>query len=192
MNNKSSIQARRIAILAQKSETVFHIKDLANLWDIRDQKTLRMTVKRYADSALIFRIYRGFYSTLPLEKLDPEWVGFKALHTYCYLSTETVLFKAGTISQKPNYITFVSGHSKKFAIGGMDFSSRKLQDLFLYNSEGISQKNGFRTASVERAIADMLYFNPLCPFDKKIDWKAIKNIQKKIGYPLTTDRYDIT
>lgn len=185
----SGIQAQRIAILAKKSEKIFHSKDLANLWGISEPKTLHITLKRYTDADLLYRIYRGFYSTVPLEDLSPEEVGAKALHSYCYLSTETVLFKTGYISQKPQAMTFVSSKHKTFTIGGRSYLSRQLKKPFLYNSEGISEQDGIKVASPERAIADLLYFNPLASFDKKVNWKAIRALQKKIGYPLTPARY---
>jgi len=185
----SGTQAKRIAILAQKGENIFHIKDLANLWNIQDPKTLRVTLKRYADAGLLYRIYRGFYSSLPLERLTSKEVGAKALHAYCYLSTETVLFESGHISQKPQYITFVSSKHKTFTVGGENYLSRQLKNAFLYNSEGILVQNGMRIATPERAIADLLYFNPVASFDKKVDWKAVRALQKKIGYTLTPLRY---
>ncbi len=185
----SGIQARRIALLSQKSEKIFHLKDLVNLWNIRDQKTLRITLKRYADAGLLYRIYRGFYSASPLEHLRAEAVGAKALHGFCYLSTETVLFKDGYLSQQPQYLSFISSLHKKFSIGGRHYLSRQMKKAFLYNPEGIYEEDGVKTAGSERAIADLLYFNPLASFDKEVDWKKVRKLQKKIGYPLTPKRY---
>jgi len=44
--------------------------------------------------------------------------------------------------------------------------------------------NEINTASLERAVADILYFNPTYYFDAHniIDWTKVKNIQKEIGY----------
>ena len=185
----SGLQAQRIALLANKGETIFHIKDLATLWNIREPKTLRMTLKRYADAGLLHRIYRGFYATLPLEDLSAEELGAKALHAYTYLSTETVLFQQGYMSQKPQAITFISSNHKIFNIGGRAYLSRQLKKAFLYSPEGLQEQNGIKIASVERAIADLLYFNPLASFDKKVNWSAVRSLQKKIGYTLTPTRY---
>jgi predicted transcriptional regulator of viral defense system len=185
----TSIQAKRIALLAQKSEQIFHIKDLGVLWGISDSHTLRVTLKRYADAGLLHRIYRGFYATFPLEKLDAAFVGAKALHGYCYLSTETILYREAYLSQKPHALTFVSDSSKKFIIVGTQYLSRQLKPQFLFNPEGIVEMNGLKIATPERAIADLLYFNPLAHFDRQVNWKQIQKTQKAVGYPLTPQRY---
>jgi len=40
-------------------------------------------------------------------------------------------------------------------------------------------------ATLERAAADMLYFNPKYHFDvrESIDFKKVETIQKEVGYP---------
>lgn len=187
---KKNITAVRIAALASGNEKLFHIKDLANIWRILDVRLLRITINRYVKIGLLYQIYRGFYSLLPVEKLDTVSLGSKAIHGFCYLSTESVLFQAGYISQKIFTYTFVGEKNKKILIGNNNFLCRQLNARFLYNPEGIIQKDGILVAGIERAIADMLYFNPKYHFDREIDWGKIKSIQKKIGYPLTTKRYD--
>lgn len=179
----------RFAQLARSGEIIFHIGDLANLWQIQDQNTLHTTLKRYTQKGLLFRIYRGFYSLKPIDKLDPYLLGIKAMHKFAYISTQTVLESIGIIAQKINYITLVSSSSKRFSIGDNNYYCRQLADKFLFNSNGIIQKNGLKIATKERAIADLLYFNPRAHFDAKIKWVDIKRIQKRIGYPLTPNRY---
>lgn len=190
--NKSSDRisgAQRIALLSVTGEQIFHGRDLANLWNITNENSLYTLLKRYTHAGLLHRIYKGFYSTLPLEKLNPLLVGAKALHQFCYLSTETVLFREGFISQKVNSFTFVSCRSLKFNIGDYQFVSRQLVDRFLYQTEGILSTGSVKIATSERAIADMLYFNSSFHFDRPVNWKLIKILQQKIGYPLTPHRY---
>ncbi len=45
-------------------------------------------------------------------------------------------------------------------------------------------RDGVNYATVERAVADLLYFNPKYYFDgnSRIDWKKVKEIQGIIGY----------
>lgn len=186
---KNNISAQRIALLAKKREVIFHINDLANLWGITDRNTLRVTLKRYADAELLHRIYRGFYALQPLAELDPVALGAKALHQFCYLSTETILWQEGFISQAPSMYTFMSGISKEFCIGPHRFKSRKLHDRYLFQPAGLIMQDGIKQATPERAIADMLYFNPLFHFDRPVQWKKIKKTQKETGYPLTPHRY---
>ncbi len=181
----------RFAELAKIGETIFHSRDLANLWHITDPNTLYTTLKRYAQKKLIFKIYKGFYSLKPLSELDPLLLGVKALHQYCYISTETVLESAGLINQATNKISLVSAISKKFLIHNHHYYCRKLDEKFLFNPAGITEKGGIKIASPERAVADMLYFNPQATFDaeKLIDWNKVRVIQQALGYPLTPKRY---
>jgi hypothetical protein len=111
------------------------------------------------------------------------------MHSYSYISTETILFRHGVISQHPTNITLISSKSRRFSIAEQAYYCRKLSDNFLYNPIGIVEKNGIREASLERAIADLLYFNPKAHFDAPLDWDKIKEIQKNINYPLTLNRY---
>ena len=183
----------RFSVLARLNEVVFHIDDMANLWKIKDRNTLHTTLKRYTQKGLLFRIYRGFYSIKPPNQIDSLFLGTKALHQYSYVSTETVLAKAGIIMQNASYMTLISPVSKKFSINNYSYRSRKLSDRFLFNNTGINIINNVLTASTERATADILYFNPKFYFDapKLINWKIVRKIQKEIGYPLTQKNYDL-
>lgn len=188
---KINIKQNRFAQLAILGEIIFHAKDLANLWQIKNSNTLYTTLARYTQQKLLFRIYKGFYALKPIDKLDPLLLGAKAIHKFCYIGAETVLEKAGIIQQKTNYITLISSQSKKFNIGDYNYCSKQLNDKFLFKTIGIINKNGLKIASAERAVADLLYFNPKAYFDnnKLINWKEVKKIQQEIGYPLILNRY---
>lgn len=186
---KNNSSGTRMAQLLTTGEHIFHLKDLAILWNINDYNTLRTTVKRYCAGGLIHRIYKGLYTVLSPAKINPMLLGAKALHEYCYLSTESVLFSEGYISRKITSHTFVSSKSKKILIGKNRYMSRQLKPEFLFNVEGLEIKNGIKQANIYRAIADMLYFNPKFSFDRAIEWTKVKTVQKKIGYPLTPNRY---
>lgn len=177
----------RMTILARQDQPLFHARDLARLWGIKSKNTLHTVLKRYTRRGLIFRIYKGLYSLLPFSKLDPLSLGLKALHSYAYVSTETILMKEGIITQVIFNYTFISGNSRNFKIGPYQFKSRKLKDEYLFNPVGIIEEDGILKATTERAIADLLYFNPKAYFDgmEFIDFKKVKKIQKEIGYPIT-------
>jgi len=181
----------RFAKLANLNLIVFHTGDLANLWQITNTNTLHTTLKRYAKEGLIIRIYRGLYSLRPISQIDPTFLGAKALHKYAYVSTETILFQAGIINHSISQITLVSSSSRKFSIGENNYFVRKLADRFLYQDIGIFEDDGIKKATPERAVADLLYFNPKVHLDneKMIDWKKVKQLQRQIGYPLTFERY---
>ena len=192
--NKISTQAQRLAKINQLGQIIFHASDLANLWQINNANTLRTTLKRYAQNGLLYRIYRGFYALKPVDKLEPLLLGVKALHEFAYVSLETVLADAGVIFQAGRRFTLVSSKSKNFSIGDYQYRSRKLSDQHLFNPAGIREANGVKLADVNRAVADMLYYNPKFYFDagRLINWRQVKKIQLAIGYPLTYERYDFT
>ena len=176
--------SQRFAKLAQMNESVFHARDLANLWQIKNKNTLHTTLKRYVQNGLLFRIYKGFYAIGDIKKINPFLLGVKALNGFAYVSTETVLAENGIILQSLSAITLISSKSKKFFIGENFYQARKLSDKYLFNTSGINLENGFYKASVERAAADLLYFNPHYFFDggDMINWKKVCKIQKEIGY----------
>ncbi len=178
----------RFAKIASCGEQIFHTDDLARLWNITNKNTLWVTLKRYTEKGLLFRIYRGFYAIKPINKLDPLFLGIKALHKYSYVSTETVLMKHGIIQQLSNTITLISSKTSRFNIGENNYYCRQLSDNRLYNSIGITtNENGVKIASPDRAVADLLYFNPKFHLDafKQIKWSKIRKIQKELNYPLT-------
>ncbi|MFA6917891.1 MAG: hypothetical protein WC285_03605 [Candidatus Gracilibacteria bacterium] len=179
--------SNKIAILARQPDSIFHVQDLARLWGIEKMDTLYTILKRYTQQGILFRIYKGFYSLLPIDRLDPLFLGIKALHEYAYVSTESVLVAEGLMAQIIHNHTLISSHSRRFQIGKHYFISRQLQDKFLYNPAGIIEKNGILMATKERAIADLLYFNPMFYFDgiNEIDFSKVLSLQQEIGYPLT-------
>ena len=179
----------RFALLASLGETVFHVSDLASLWQITDKNTLYTTLARYTRKGLLHRLWQGMYALKPADKIDLLFLGIKAVHTYAYVSMETILFRSGIISQRPATITIISSVSRRFKLAGAEYSCRKLADKYLYQTVGIFAKNSVLEASVERAVADLLYYNPRAYFDASINWKEVRRIQKVVGYPLTLSRY---
>lgn len=178
----------RFARLAALGEIVFHTGDAGNLWGIKNSNTLNTTLSRYSRQGLIYRLYRGLYSLKKADDLDPYFIGIKALHSSAYVSGESILFAGGAINQKPYEITLVSSVSRRFTVAGVRFRSRKLQDRFLYNDAGIEVRDGVRYATLERAVADTLYFNPRKHFDATdsnlINWQKVRAVVEAVGYEI--------
>lgn len=180
----NKIKNQKIKKLLQDSRKLYHTQDLAVLWNIDNSNTLYTTIKRYVNRGILNKIHKGFYSTVSVSEVDPVLLGLIGLHRYGYLSTESILAKEGLIFQDLQYITLVSDISKRFEIGGHKFLVRQMRDNYLYNEIGTIMRDGVKIASIERAVADMLYFNPEYHFDAEniINWKKVKEIQDKIGY----------
>ena len=180
----SKVKDQKLKSLLEDKRGLYHTQDLAVLWGIDNPNTLYTTVRRYVARGFLNRIYKGYYSSVPLAEVDPFHLGVVALHGYGYVSTESVLAGHGVIAQDVKYITLVSGFSKRFEINGFKFLSRKMKEEYLLNRAGVLVEHGVRRASVERAVADMLYFNPDYHFDGKdfINWKKVREIQNTVGY----------
>jgi predicted transcriptional regulator of viral defense system len=175
----------RINELIKLDRKIYHTNDLALLWNITNKNTLYTTIKRDVQKGVLLPIYKGLYSTVPLSQLDPLELGKAIIHRYTYLSTESVLARAGVIAQAIYVFTFVSDRPKKATVESMSFLFRQLKDKYLNNPTGVINQNGVFIATTERAMADMLYFNPKYHFDvpESIDFKKVKFIQKEVGYP---------
>ncbi len=174
----------RINELIKLDRQIYHTNDLAILWGIGNKNTLYTTIKRYVQKGVLIPIYKGLYSTVPVSQLDPLELGKAIIHRYTYLSTESVLARAGIIFQAIYAYTFVSDLPKKVNVGSISFYYRQLKPEYLNNPTGIVNQNGIFVATTERAVADMLYFNARYHFDapESIDFEKVKSIQKEIGY----------
>ena len=172
----------KLNLLLKDPRDLFHTQDLSLLWNTENKNTLYMTIKRYVQKDILIRIQKGFYSKVSLDQVGPIKLGIGFLHSFCYLSLESILSRQGIISQSIPYITLVSDKSKKFEINNNLYISRQMKDEFLFNEEGIVDKDGIKQATIERAVADMIYFSPHFHFDAPslIDWKKVKQIQKTV------------
>ena len=174
----ANVKQNRFLSIAKLGIPVFHVDDLARIWGINNRNTLLTSLKRYVESGLIYRIYRGLYSIRPTIELDPVLLGARAINSYCYLSGETILAKEGIIFQQLNSFMFVGKKTKRFKIGDYEYYCRQLKDKFLYNDIGVDKTGKFNLATPERAVADILYFNPKYHFDNPgaINWAEVKRI----------------
>ena len=155
----------RFAELTTMGEKIFTVQDVATIWKIKNRQTLRMLLARYVKRGILYRIWRGLYSTVDPKEIDPLLIGIKILHRYAYISCETVLFDTGLINQRPTEITIVSNVSKRFSLLGHQYRSRKMVDGALYDTTGIILRDGVRMATPGRAKRDMTYFNPKKYYD---------------------------
>ena len=59
-----------------------------------------------------------------------------------------------------------------------------MSDWFLFSDYDIKMLDRHLEASPERAVADMLYYEPSYHFDAEnlINWKRVRKIQEKVGY----------
>lgn len=174
----------RINKLLEIDRKLFHTNDLAILWNIENRQHLYTIISRYVKKDILYKVYKGLYSVIPIQELNPLELGKSIIHSYTYISTETVLSQNGVISQAVYDFTFVADKSKKLKIGNWIFRYRQMQAEFLHHPVGIMNQEGIFVATTERAVADMLYYNPRYHFDviELIDFEKVKMIQNEVGY----------
>ena len=164
--NITNIKQNRFLVIARTGEQVFHLDDLARIWGINNRRSLVIAVNRYVKSGLLIRVYRGLYAIKKVSELNPVTLGAKLWRGYSYLSAETVLAKYGVIFQQVEPFTFIGPKTKQLTIGPYRYHCRQLQDKHLYNDLGVIKGQVVvAEASLERAAADLLYFNPRYHFD---------------------------
>ena len=173
----------KLAELLKLDQKVLHASDLGKLWGNSNPASLYVAINRYVKKGILIPIQKGLYATVPLDRIDSVKLGMAVVHNYAYLSCETVLAKAGLIFQSVQAITLISLRSRKFEVGDNRYIVRQLDPKFLYQTTGMGDSAGYLEASPERAVADMLYFNPRYHFDgaDRIDWKRVKLIQREMG-----------
>src|SRR3989344_9035425 len=132
----------KIDKLLKQDRQLFHTTDLALLWEMDNKNTLYTTIKRYVQKGVLIPIHKGFYSTVPIDQLDPFKLAIGYLHRFAYVSCETVLIREGIIFQKENYLTLISSVSRKFTISNHSYLVRRLKDSYLYYDRGIDNING--------------------------------------------------
>lgn len=172
----------RIKELLRQKKPYYHTQDLAVAWGINNRNTLYKTISRYIKGGVLKPAHKGFYTTLSLDEIDPVELGVGFLHTFAYLSCESILAAGGIINQNPEGLTLVSSVSKTFNLAGRAYKVRRLSDEFLANNLGLVKKGDHFEASPERAVADLLYYNPKYFIDNKslVDWVKVKAVQKEV------------
>jgi len=170
------------SILLKQNKKIFKTDDLALLWEIGNRNTLCTTIKRYLKNKTLYSIRRGAYSVVPLKNLDPYLLGISYLKGFSYISLQSILAQNGLINQALHAITIVSARSLKFTIAGNNYTAKKMAPKYLHNLEGINLDGKYPASTVERAIADILYYNSSFHFDGDIEKykKKVKFIQKKV------------
>ena len=169
-------------VLLAQERKIFHTADLALLWGIENDNTLRTTISRYLKSGTLISLQKGLYATVEPSRLDPVELARAMVHSMSYLSCESILVERGVIHQVLGVMTMVGEKSKNLVLPGhnLHVKVRQLAPRFLYNPLGVS--NG--QADLERAVADLLYYNPHYHLDSpgQIDMDRLRYYQKELGY----------
>lgn len=174
----------KLKSLLQSDQKLFHTQDLALVLRVSNRHNLRMIISRYIKKGILKPVYRGLYSTVPIENINKYKLGSFFIHKFCYISLYSIFERYGVINQKVHSVNYVSSVSKKIEFNRELFIYKQMNLSFLLNPEGIELTNGVYEASLERAVADGQYFNLNTYFDSPnlIDWNKVAEIKTIIGY----------
>lgn len=174
----------KLQSLLQSDQKLFHTQDLALILSISNRHNLRVKISRYIKKGILKAVYRGLYSTVPVQSLDKFKLGSFFVHRFCYLSLYSIFERYGAINQKVHSVNYVSSVSKRKEFNGELFVYKQMNTQYLLNPEGVSFVNGVYEASLERAVADSLYFKLNAYFDSPdlIDWNRVAEIKALVGY----------
>jgi len=154
------------------------------LWAIQDKNTLWTTIKRYVASGKLYRIKKGVYSKLPLNKLNDYEVACVLCGPLSYITLETVLSKAGAILQNIRPITLAGQKSQTINFGNKTLQCKQMKPEYLVNRTDIDDTKTFSQATPERALADLLYYKPKYYLDNPlaVNQEKTLELQKEVGY----------
>ena len=177
-------KSTHIQSLIGTQKDIFTTADLAVLWSIKNKITLWTTVKRYVKSGALYKIQKGLYSKLPIDKLNKKAIGCAVGGPFSYVSMETILQEQGVIMQMGSAITVATSKTKKITINGQNYICRALKPNVLLNRTGIIEQGGFALATKERAFADLTYISPKYYIDNPhaLDTEKLAEIKKEVGY----------
>ncbi|MBD3280637.1 hypothetical protein GF389_03885 [Candidatus Dojkabacteria bacterium] len=178
---------QKLKRLLGQEKRVFRTSDLSVLWGIENKNTLYNTLSRYVKRGLLYRIYKGVYSTVPIKKLHDYELGCALCGPLSYISGETILSKEGLIFQEIKKITLFGRKERSFEVSGRKYYCRYLNPKYLMNRIGISDGERYSNAGVERALADLLYIDPEYYIDNQIALNKldISSIKEKLDYAHT-------
>lgn len=152
-----------ITELLKTNRTVFTNEELAYIWDIGNENTLKKTIQYLTKKGKLIRIKRGLYS------VDGRpYNVFELANKYkapSYISFTTVLLKAGVIFQYSDEVYLAAQDSRTFTTGNHTFHYRKIKDEVLFDKTGLINEYNYTIATTERAFLDMLYLDRNFYFD---------------------------
>jgi predicted transcriptional regulator of viral defense system len=160
----------RIALLYKSKRTVFTTKDLSLLWRETDNKKIKASVAYFISRGALQRVTRGVFV---LDTTYNKRELAASIYSPSYISFQTVLRDGGVIFQYTDNI-FVAGPWPTLrTLGGTTIHYRKLKDVILYNSAGVTTKEFYSIATVERAFLDTIYLSTSYHLDnlRPINWE---------------------
>ena len=150
--------------IVNSEQTVWSIAELRLFLWIKNTNTMWSFLQRMKKNNILFCPYRGIWCRKDFDYLE-LWAKIKSKS---YISLQTVLQRAGIIFQDRSHtITVVSDNTLTIKLPSLKLSVdiHKIKKSIFTNPLFIINTWTYQIASTERAVCDMLYFDPKFYFD---------------------------
>ena len=145
---------RRVQRLRDAQRGVFSTADLRSALADRHPAALGRRIRKLVEEEVLTRFTRGFYVaqefSLPVlsQRIAPE----------SCISFETILARETVIGPKPErrVVATKAGPSRRYEARGFVIEHMRVSPDLMFGCEGV---DGVRTAHVEKAVLDVLYFH---------------------------------
>lgn len=157
--------------LYSRSQTVFQIGEIAQIFPDIDPGNLRRRLHYFVSVGKLKNLRRGIYAKNEYEPLELA----NKIYAPSYISFETVLLKEGVVFQYYKTIFVASYLSRTLIIDTHTITYRQIAEPALSNRSGIEEKNGYFIATKERAFLDAVFLYKDYYFDNlgTLDWDKI-------------------
>ncbi|MEA3399036.1 MAG: hypothetical protein U9R00_00815 [Patescibacteria group bacterium] len=173
--NKKPKKGEYLKILLRSPKTIFSIKDASLLWKEENNDLIKKRLSKYVKTQELVHIRRGLYAK------DNNYSRLELatrINTPSYVSFETVLVKEGIVFQNYGNIFVASYLNREMEVDGQKITFIRIKDYVLSETTGIEHKDGYATATKERAFLDRIYVSKNYHFDNlgSMDWDKINKI----------------
>jgi hypothetical protein len=176
-------------LLLKCGHNVFNMDDLGLVWGQQKRSDTVQSARDYARKGELTRLRRGLYALDP-QIIQIEEVAGRAF-TPSYITGETVLAMKGLIFPATTEIHCAALKTKKITIGNSEIIYHMLRPKVFYDMAGIENRDNFTVASLERAIADLIYiYDGKYDFERlyDVDWDKLTEIGKIYQKNVVTKR----
>ncbi|MDR1197301.1 MAG: hypothetical protein LBL08_03475 [Candidatus Nomurabacteria bacterium] len=159
----------KMKLLLKSGHNVFNMDDLGLVWGQNKRSDTVQSARDYARKGELIRLRRGLY-VVDQQNIQIEEVAGRAF-TPSYITGETVLAMQGLIFPATTEVYCAALKTKRIAINGYEIIYHMLKPEVFYNPIGIENRDNFAVASLERAIADLIYI-----YDGKYDFERLHDV----------------
>ena len=162
--------------LYSRQETVFTLDEISQLFPRISSESLKNRLYYFTKAGKLKRLHHGIYAK---KEYSPMELANK-LYKPSYVSLETVLAKGGVIFQHYETIFLVSYLTRSVMVNSIGIQYRQIKREVLANIQGIEQKTGYFSATLERAFLDVVYIYKNYHFDNltALNWEKVKSLEK--------------